>query len=268
MHQVIFAENLQLIRNSLTLLNIDKFKVNSGEHWIILGPNGSGKTSFIKCITLYEWPTRGELHLFGIRAGSIAASDLRKNIGIFEPYLQQEVAMIPEYMTALDIVCTGYDGSLRPYNEYAAGQLHYAADRLRKHFGHDAFPEKKWNHLSSGEKRRVLLLRTILNHPELVIFDEPFEFLDLKAKVQTEIFFSKYFKENPQTSSLTVLHRPEEIPAYANKAALMKDGEIIYQGEIQETVTTEKLSEVFEISLKIIRQEERYTCVPVISEND
>ncbi len=260
----VFAENLRYLRDGLEVVSISRWAVRPGEHWVLLGPNGCGKTSLIKMITLYEWPAEGRLMIQDAEPGSKPTSEIRNSIGIFEPFLQSDVAAIPDYLTATDILCTGFDGSLRPYNEYSPEQRKRASALTESHFQNKDIAGREWHLLSSGEKRRILLLRTILNNPDFVILDEPYEFLDIKARIETEKFFNRYFSENKSRSSLTVLHRTEEIPAVTTHAALMKSGQIVYQGPVEEIISSENLSDVFGMKLLVRKQESHFSCTPII----
>jgi iron complex transport system ATP-binding protein len=264
MRYILKINNLIQERLDKTILNIKDFQIIPGQHWVLLGANGSGKTSLIKVISAYEWPTSGEMVLMDKLLGSVSTETFRKGVGIFEPYLQSDVALIPEDTTALEILCTGYDGSLRCYNEYSVAQVDNALSLIQTHFGNNEIAHRSFHMLSSGEKRRILLLRTILNKPLFVILDEPYEFLDIKARIEIELFFNKYFLSDSTRTSLTVVHRVEEVPVYATHAALLKDGEILFSGPIDSVLNSANMSETFGTKLEIRKQLSHFTCTPIL----
>jgi iron complex transport system ATP-binding protein len=253
---MIVAHNVRYVRQGNTILDGITWKAERNEHWIMLGPNGSGKSSFIKLLTLYEWPTDGFIEIDGMRSGTEPVSVMRQKIGLFEPALHSSIAHFYPDMTGEEIVQAGARGALALYDPPAEEVV----DRARKLLVEERLPyERSFSVMSSGEQRRTLLMRALMSKPSMLILDEPFESLDMKARYQLE---STLKRNTEGMVTLTALHRIEEIPAHASHALLMKNGKVLRSGPLEELLNRENLSELYEMQLEVTKHAGRYSCRP------
>lgn len=260
---VIELEDLSFVRGGEVILADVSWRMRSNEHWVMIGPNGSGKSTVAACVSGYDWPTTGRVSVLGARYGTVDLSRHRARLGIFQPARQSGLPLYHASATALDVILTGLDGSLALYTEPTAADMARARDLFARYFsGPRGFPlERRFAALSSGEQRRVLLLRLFMGRPELLLLDEPYESLDIPARQNLAAIVADYVQQQNVPSWL-ILHRVEEIPAFVTHAILIKAGRVFAAGPITETLSSEKLSELFEIPLKLGRESEQYYCVP------
>jgi ABC-type molybdenum transport system ATPase subunit/photorepair protein PhrA len=176
---VLSAEIELYQRSGIRILSGIRWDVEQGQHWILLGPNGSGKSSLVKLLTLYEWPTTGTIRIEDQVVGEFTMVELRKRIGLFEPNLQSEIGHHYPWVTAEEIVLTGKSGGLMLFGAPSEADL----ARARSMLAQESFdPGRTFCVMSSGEQRRTLLLRCLFSRPAVVILDEPYESLDIKAR--------------------------------------------------------------------------------------
>lgn len=245
-------------RGGVQILKDVRLEIERGQHWILLGPNGSGKSSLIKLLTLYEWPTAGSIDMEGFPSGEISAAAMREQVSLFEPALQIEIGHHYPWVTAEEIVVTGRTGSLMLFREADERDMAAARDILERE-GFD--PRRQFSIMSSGEQRRTLLLRSLFKKPALLILDEPYESLDIKARWSLEGTILRTMAEVGCTS-ITALHRLDEIPPAATHACLIRGGTLIGSGEIEATLTSETVSRLYDVPIRLSRSRGRFHYEP------
>ncbi|MCR9143596.1 MAG: ATP-binding cassette domain-containing protein [bacterium] len=271
MRTILELKDVGLIRGGETILQEINWRIQSGEHWVMLGPNGGGKSTIASFICGYQWPTQGGVSVLGERYGSVDMRAMRARLGVFQPAQQSGLGTHHPGATAFDIILTGADGSLARYRDYACEERRRAEELFARYFrvqraGNEAdaasFPiDRLFHKLSSGERRKVLLLRVFMARPEFLLLDEPYESLDIPSRIQLEAMLADYIQRHG-TPTLTILHRVEEIPEYATHAVLIKAGGVFVQGPLLQTITSETLSDLYDTPLKLGRDGGRYYCVP------
>jgi len=258
-------QSIFLKRGHAEILRNFSWQMQSGENWTLVGPNGSGKSSLASILLGYTWPTSGIVEVMEEKYGEVNLQEIRKRVGIFQPALQSAVEVYHDSMTAYEIVCTGAEGTLALYQDVLP-ELRKKADSLWEKFqkgGILKFPsDRPFSLLSSGEKRKVLLLRTLLNDPAFIILDEPYESLDIPSRLEMEHTF-EYLADREKHSILLVVHRIEEIPSFITHTLLLKNGSTLHSGRIEDVLTSENLSELYETPLHVEKKYNRFICVPV-----
>ncbi|MCB1319660.1 MAG: ATP-binding cassette domain-containing protein, partial [Leptospiraceae bacterium] len=242
------------------------WEMQPGEHWVILGPNGAGKSTLVSVLCGYLWPTSGSVRVLGETYGRVHLGEFRKRIGIFQPGLQRAIDTFHPGETALDIILTGLDGSLVAYNQFTNDQHAQVYELYDRYFsGNERGPsyplERRFGQLSSGERRKVLLLRMLISRPELVLLDEPFESLDIPSRFELEGILSDFIRRSA-VPSVHILHRVEEIPSFATHALLLDKGKVFRKNRIESTINSETLSALYQVSLKVGMDQNRFYCVP------
>lgn len=183
--------------------------VKPGEHWAIVGPNGSGKTSLLQLIT-GDNPQcyRNELYLFGMKRGSGETIwDIKKHIGIVSSALQWEYRATTNVLTA---VISGLYDSIGVYQSVGDGERHLAEEWLAI-IGLRDKANQSLHHLSYGEQRLVLIARALIKQPPLLILDEPCQGLDDSGR-EMVLAFIKRLAEQKKVTLLYVTHHADEIP--------------------------------------------------------
>ncbi|MBL8020024.1 MAG: ATP-binding cassette domain-containing protein [Leptospirales bacterium] len=253
------ARNIFYQRQGKTILSGVNLNIGENEHWILLGPNGAGKSTLIKILSGYEWPTQGHVEICGKRTGENSVAELREGIGLFEPALQGEAAVHYPGMTAEEVVASGARNAIVDYEPADPGIAERAQDLVR---GQGFNSTQPFSLMSSGEQRRTLLLRAMIREPQLLILDEPYESLDLKARVELERTLVERVGAGA-VSTLFAIHRIEEIPPFATHALLLKKGVVAKAGLVNDVVSSQNLSELYETSLEVRNIDGRFVCFPV-----
>jgi iron complex transport system ATP-binding protein len=236
-----------------------EWTVRRGEHWALVGPNGSGKTSLLRIVSGYDWPSRGTVEVLGGVFGEIEIRELRKRIGIVSTSLGERIATERfDLAPAIDVAVSGIDSSVGLWRTFDENERERAREALSA-VGALHLERQRFERLSQGEKQRVIIARALVNRPELLILDEACAGLDPVAR---ESFLRDLdtlaARENAPTM-IVVSHHPEEIPTFASHALLLKDGRAVASGPIEDVFTNERISEAFGAPCLIERERGRFS---------
>lgn len=262
MHKILLKD-VCYIRDKKPILNSINWEINEGENWIVLGPNGSGKTSILSLIAGYEWPSDGSITVLGNIYGNCNLKNIRSKIAVFNPGLADSFFLYHPLISAIEAICTGIDSSFGTYRTITSEERTLAAQLIQNNFhgtGDSKFPERRYSLLSAGEKRKILILRMLMQNPEILILDEPYESLDIPSRMDLESLLYKTVTEK-NLSMIIILHRIEEIPVFATHVLLLKNGSILNKGLIEEVLTSRNISELFDTELTIEKRKNRYVCI-------
>ena len=240
--------NVSLERQNKKLLNNVTWQVNKGEHWAILGLNGSGKTSLLKLITAEYWTSQGSMEVLGNQFGGTDISNIRTKIGIVGSFFAERLS---PHMLAEKIVLTGKYKSSIHYTEYGEKELEEARQMLIS-IGGEHLLGRIYASLSQGEKQLLLIARSLMESPEILILDEATSGLDLFAreKLLTQIEQITSLPNAP--TIIYVTHHAEEITRSFTHVLLLKKGNIIAKGPKNEVLTEEILSDFYDQPVSIV----------------
>ena len=240
--------NVSLERQNKKLLNNVTWQVNKGEHWAILGLNGSGKTSLLKLITAEYWTSQGTMEVLGNQFGGTAISNIRTKIGIVGSFIAERLS---PHMLAEKIVLTGKYKSSILYTEYGEKELEEARQMLIS-IGGEHLLGRIYASLSQGEKQLLLIARSLMESPEILILDEATSGLNLFAreKLLTQIEQITSLPNAP--TIIYVTHHAEEITRSFTHVLLLKKGNIIAKGPKNEVLTEEILSDFYDQPVSIV----------------
>lgn len=240
--------NVSLERQNKKLLNNVTWQVNKGEHWAILGLNGSGKTSLLKLITAEYWTSQGSMEVLGNQFGGTDISNIRTKIGIVGSFIAERLS---PHMLAEKIVLTGKYKSSILYTEYGEKELEEARQMLIS-IGGEHLLGRIYASLSQGEKQLLLIARSLMESPEILILDEATSGLDLFAreKLLTQIEQITSLPNAP--TIIYVTHHAEEITRSFTHVLLLKKGNIIAKGPKKEVLTEEILSDFYDQPVSIV----------------
>lgn len=248
---VIQLRAVRLVRDERVILDDVNWKVSSGERWVVLGSNGSGKTSMVRIAALMLHPSGGTVRVLGEQLGMADVRSLRRRIGYVSAALAGELR---NDLIAADIVMTAKNAALEPW-----WHRYDDADRQRavlclEQMGVGHFADRSFGTMSSGEQQRVLLARSLMNAPNVVLLDEPSARLDLGGREQL-VGALKEMADNPDGPALVlVTHHVDEIPPGMTHAVLLRDGLIQASGPIAKVLTSESLSACFGLQLDLERR--------------
>lgn len=255
MKNVVELNRLSVVRGDVRILDKVDWTVEPGQHWAVLGPNGSGKTSLLNVLAGYVTPGDGELSVLGNRYGDADWRDVRTDIGLVSSSL---VARINSGETALETVISGKYGWLNFW-----GRLFHddsrRAKRMLKLVNCQHLANREWGTLSQGEKQRVLIARALIIKPRLLILDEPCAGLDVVARSKFLRFLRHLAHLTNGPTLLMATHHVEEIsPAFKHVLGL-RGGRVHFSGPIVETLTSDNVSRVFGAPLRVVTQDHYFS---------
>jgi len=250
---IIDMKNVSWQRGDQWILNNISWQVKEKEHCCLLGLNGSGKTTLLNMINGYLWPSKGEINVLGNKFGHVNLRELRKSIGWVSSSLQQQ---LHEDENIQDIVVSGKFASIGIYDRIAA-EDYEKANELLTMLGCDYLKNKSYRTLSQGEKQRILIARALMANPKLLILDEPCTGLDLLAREHLLHMIST-LTQNPDTPTIIyVTHHVEEILPCFQRVLLLRKGEIYKEGLTGEVLTSETMSDFFQVPIHVEIKKER-----------
>jgi iron complex transport system ATP-binding protein len=241
--------DIHLRRDDNHILRGVNWSIDRGQHWIVLGANGSGKTSLLRIAALYLHPSKGEVWVTGHKLGDTDVRQLRRHVAYNSAAFATEIR--PQLL-AYEVVMTAKNAALEPWwHQYSQDDKDRAVACLdRLGVGHLA--QRPIATLSSGEQQRVFLARTRMNDPALVLLDEPSGRLDLGGREQLVQALDESIASQPTLASAMVTHHVDEIPRGATHLLAVKDGIVIATGPIHDTISGELLSECFSWPLRLV----------------
>jgi iron complex transport system ATP-binding protein len=247
----LLLDHIVFRRDGRDILADVSLRVTEGERWLILGANGSGKTTLLRIAALYEHPTSGTVEVLGERLGRTDVRQLRRRVGYASAALSDQLRPA---LRALDAVRTARFAALEPWwHRYTADDDAKALACLER-MGVGHFAEREIGSLSSGERQRVLLARTLMNDPAVVLLDEPSARLDLGGREQLVAALDDLAADPDAPPSVVVTHHVDDIPPTTTHAMLMRDGTILRAGPIDDVLDADGLSETFGLALTLERR--------------
>lgn len=248
-----------VVRGATRVLHDLSLTIPLGQHTAILGPNGCGKSTFIKLINreLYPLAREGEapVKVFGLRRWNVG--QLRNRLGVVTSDLTRDLQQMPQ-LRVEDAVVTGYFSSfvLPPHRQVDAdmrGRARRALDDVHA----AALADRQVAELSTGEMRRVLIARALVHEPEALLLDEPTAGLDLVAR-QHFLDLMRTLAQRGITLVL-VTHHIEEIIPEIDRVLLLRDGALQADGDRAATLTDAQLSHAFGGRVHVRREGDFYS---------
>jgi iron complex transport system ATP-binding protein len=245
-----------MLRDGRAVLDHLNWTVQPHERWVVLGANGCGKTTLIQVASLYLHPSSGTVDVLGERLGRTDVRALRRRVGIASSSI---TAQLRRDLTALDVVMTAKNAALEPW-WHVYDDTDRAAALVQLHrLGIARFAEREVGTLSSGEQQRVLLARSLMTSPGLLLLDEPTAGLDLAGREQLVAGLTLLARDPAAPAMVLVTHHVDEIPPGFTHALLLSDGQAVAKGPIAKALTTATLSICFGLDLVLERRGERYS---------
>ncbi|POZ58944.1 ABC transporter, ATP-binding protein [Dehalococcoides mccartyi] len=248
-------KNISLVRGERLCLKNINLVINQGQSLAILGPNGAGKSSLIKTITreLYPIfdPQNSSLRILGRENWDVFA--LRSQLGIVSAeVLNQNISQ-----TCKEAVLSGYFGS--PYLHDAglvSTEMENYANEVMQLLEIDKLADRLTDEISSGETRRVVIARALVNKPQSLLLDEPTTNLDMKSAHQLRKLLSKI--AGLGTQIILVTHNLSDIIPEINRVVMLKDGSIFRDGVKTEILTEANFAELFGFEVNLLSKDGFY----------
>jgi iron complex transport system ATP-binding protein len=238
----------------LDFSNVD-WQVESDQRWVIIGPNGAGKTTLLRVAASQIQPSTGTAIVLGQTLGKVNVFELRTRIGFASNALSSH---IPNSETVLNSVMTAIYAVTGRWNEEYDEIDVRRAMRVLNEWHLSELADRAFGTLSDGERKRAQIARSVMPDPELLLLDEPVASLDLAAREQTISLIGAYASEPAAPAIVMVTHHLEEIPEGFTHALIVSGGQIHAAGPIEQTLTSDKLSGAFGVSISVELVDGRY----------
>jgi iron complex transport system ATP-binding protein len=244
-------------RGERVVLHDVNLTIRAGEHVAILGPNGCGKSTLILTMTCQLYPIaqpESTVSIFGRERWDL--TELRKHFGVVAAGLSGELpGERTAVTTGLDAVIAGFfsASTLWP-NLHVSGDMRERAIESLGRMEALHLAERRVGEMSAGEKRRILIARALVHRPRQLLLDEPSNALDLAAQRELREVLRGLAREG--TGLVLVTHHLGDILPEIERVILMRYGRIVGDGRREELLTEAKLSELFNVPVRIGRDEE------------
>ena len=245
---IIEMENVSRMREGKWILKDINWMVEKGDHWVLYGLNGAGKTSLLELVNAYLFPTTGTIRVLGMEFGkTYLAERLRKRVGFVSSLVQQK---LDPGDNAYEVVLSGAYASFGLYEE-TTEKIDLKGVGILRELGCLEYANRRYDTLSQGEKQRVMIGRALMADPELLILDEPTNGLDFLAREELLESIGRIAEKPDAPTILYVTHHIEEILPVFNKTLLLKEGNVFDAGDTRRLVTGDRLSEFFGMPVNV-----------------
>ena len=207
----------------------------------MLGPNGCGKTTSIGMMLGLITPTSGEIFINEIKLEPKNRIELLSSMNFASPYIE-----LPKKLTVkqnLDVYA----------RLYGVKNIEVRIEEMVEDLNLQEFLNKKTGELSSGQKNRVTLAKSLINKPRLLFLDEPTASLDPDVGDFVREYIEKYKKKNNEITILLASHNMREVERLCNKIIMMKQGKIVDSGTCVELIKKHGRENLEDTFLKIAR---------------
>jgi len=259
MSTLLDIHDVSAFRGSTRVFDGFTLRIEEGCSTAVIGPNGAGKTTLLKLISGELRPVfspGSHIKVFGKERWNVW--ELRSHLGIVSYDLQHEYLAD---VLAVNVVLSGFYSSVDTWQHQVFSDTQYQKARETMNMlGVSALQERPLGTLSTGEQRRLLLGRALVNDPRALLFDEPTSGLDLRASFRYRELLSELMRRG--TTVLLVTHHIHEIPAEIQRVVLLKKGAVFADGSKEEMLTSEKLSAMFDYPLHAMAHNGTYQVFP------
>ena len=244
-----------LRRGGRVLVGPVDWQVELDERWVVIGPNGAGKTSLLRMAAAMEYPSSGTAVVLGERLGRVDMAELRQRVGLSSSALSQRV---PDEELVRDVVVSaGYAVLGRWHERYDDVDYLRALDTLES-VGAEHLAGRTFGTLSEGERKRVLIARSLMTDPELLLLDEPAAGLDLGGREELVARLADLAADPDSPALVLVTHHVEEIPPGFSHCLILSEGRVLAAGLLRDTLTAANLSAAFGQSIAVDTVDGRY----------
>jgi iron complex transport system ATP-binding protein len=251
---ILSVDGLHIERSGTVILDSISWRVQPGQHWVILGANGSGKTSLLSALTGYLMPTDGSISLLGETYGESDWRELRKKIVIVSSSVRQ---MMADEEPALESVASGKYAMIDFWGRLSRADKLQARKLLRQ-VECEYLADRPWQVLSQGERQRVLIGRALMAKPRVLILDEPCAGLDPAAREHFLQFIQRLGHDKNAPTLILVTHHVEEIMPVFSDVLVLKSGKVLAAGKKSVTLVTKTLSQTFGANVRLQLKAGRY----------
>lgn len=238
------VKNLKKQFNTIEAVKGINFHINQSETLALLGPNGCGKTTTIGMLLGLITPTSGNIFI-NEQELNYKDHQFLSMMNFASPYVE-----LPKKLTVLE--------NLKVYGRmYLIKNLKDKIDQLIEDLNLKSFLNKRTGELSSGQKNRVSLAKSLINDPKILLLDEPTASLDPDTGDYVRSYLEKYKKEN-DISILLASHNMDEVTRLSDDVLMMKEGQIIDHGKAKELIDKHGRENLEQVFLKLVREKNEH----------
>ncbi|MDR0791654.1 MAG: ABC transporter ATP-binding protein [Methanomassiliicoccaceae archaeon] len=245
---ILEINNVRFAYQSSDVLKDISFTASNGEVIGILGKNGCGKTTLMKCINAHLRPHSGYVMIDGGHVSMMSKKDLAKNMAVVAQHVN-----LSSPFTVLETVMMG----LYPTSEWLQQPTGDEMKRILEAMDSTSvteFAERPVTELSGGEKQRVLIARALVQDPEIFLLDEPTLHLDINHQFNLMEMVNRLAREKNMLV-IIVTHDISLAARYCDRVMLMEKGEIVGSGRTADVITSENLMKVFSVHADVTYDE-------------
>jgi iron complex transport system ATP-binding protein len=253
---VIRLVDVTVIRSGHRLLDQVTWSVAADERWVILGPNGAGKTTLLQIAGAHLHPTSGYAAVLGDELGAVDVFELRPRVGLTSAVLADR---LPNHETVLDVVLTASYAVLGRWREEYDDPDEARARALLHRLGVGHLAARTFGTLSEGERKRAQIARALMPNPEALLLDEPAAGLDLGGRESLVASLAALAADPSSPTTVLVTHHVEEIPAGFSHVLLLRAGQVVTAGPLDDTLSEASLGECFGLPLRLQRDAGRWS---------
>ncbi len=241
-------------RDGKNIIEVKNLEIFPGQNLVVIGLNGAGKSTILNVLSTDIYPTKGQVNILGETIGKVDINDLKNRLVFSSPKL---IPRVPSHETVMNIVLSAAYSIYGIYKEIYEDSDKKRAIECLEIMGMRNMVERAFETLSDGEKQRTLIARALMNDPEILLLDEPASSLDIVAREELLARLDDLMSQSSSPAIVMVTHHLEEIPKLISHCAIVKNGQIISFGPIDEVLTDQNLSTGYDMSLKIVNNQGR-----------
>jgi iron complex transport system ATP-binding protein len=246
----LILKNTGLWREGKVILRDINLEVRKGQHWAILGPNGSGKTMLMMVAAGYQPASSGRIFLVNGWMSEIAIPELRKHIGIVSERFTQQIIRYYPRITGLQLVLSGLYGKIGLFRKITNEERQKALEVLCQMDARE-LADVPFFKMSTGKRQICMIGRSRIAENALLLLDEPCAGLDVPSRENLLKHIDTTTGLDNGPTVILITHHIEEIVDGITHVLLLKDGMVFAAGPKEEIVDSESISELFNTSLRV-----------------
>ena len=256
---IIDFQNITVFQGRNKVLEDFSLTIDESQSTVILGPNGSGKTTLLKLLNreLYIVEEKNSsLKIFEKDRWNV--DELRSNLGVVSQHLQYGYS---SSAIGLYVVLSGFYSSdgIWQHQEFDESKLDRAKEVMDL-LSISHLKDREFSTMSTGEQRKFLLARSLVNDPAVLVFDEPTSGLDMSTCFQYLEIIRELISMGKKV--ILVTHHIHEIPPEVRRVILLKEGRVIEDGDKDQILTNTNLTNLFDWPIRVLKENGYYQAIP------